>query len=83
MKVETVVYNDPSLPSTWIDATKKYPEKIAEKFSAKKFRILDAIALKDFMIEALETNLAHQKLVVFSKMLSPGLLSRAIVLVIL
>ena len=72
MTVETAVYFDPEFPSTWIDKTKKYPEKIAQAFSAKKFSVIDAAGLKEFMSKALDTNLANQKLVVFSQDVVPS-----------
>ena len=71
MRVEMVVYYDASFPSTWIDANKGYPAKIAEAFSAKNVTILDAPSLEHFMVKAIENCETNKKLVVFSQDVVP------------
>lgn len=71
LKVETVVYYDPAFPSAWINKNKRYPEKIANAFSFKGIKMLDASSLKAFILEALNNCTAHQKLIVFSQDVAP------------
>jgi hypothetical protein len=71
LKAEIVVYHDSSLPSVWIDKSKQYPQKIASAFSKKGVKILDALSLKSFILEALNNGTANQKLIVFSQDVTP------------
>ena len=72
MQAETIVYYDANYTSVWIDHRKGYPQKIANAFSKKEYRILDANSLKTFMVEALENGTANQKLVVFAQDVAPA-----------
>lgn len=67
METEVVLYHDATYSSCWINKKKGFPKKIANYFLGKGIKLLNADELKDFMISAIENNLAHQKLVVFSQ----------------
>jgi hypothetical protein len=71
VKVEIVVYHDPTRQSLWIDKSKQDPQRIADFFSKKTIKTLNANDLKIFMEQALDKSNAHQKLVVFSQDVAP------------
>lgn len=74
MEVETLVYFDPNYPSAWINAEKGYPQKIANAFSQRGYKVLDAPNLKKLMMNTLEKGIASQKLIVFAQDIAPALI---------
>ena len=56
----------------WIDERAGYPAKIAKFLHQKKgIRIVDAVALRDFMVEGIQQGNCSGKLVVFSQDVVP------------
>ena len=70
-KIETSVYFDESYPSSYIDARKGYPSKIANFLHLKGIPILNAIELRDYIVKSLEKQDANLKIIVFSQDIFP------------
>jgi hypothetical protein len=71
LQVETVVYFDPDYPSKWINKKKGYPQRIAQNFSVRGKRVLNANELKAFIVDSLEKTEAFRKIIVFSQDIAP------------
>ena len=67
LKIELAVYRDANYPSSWIDDSAGYPDKISSFLVSKNFIKLDANQLRDFMLTAISKCQANKKLVVFSQ----------------
>jgi len=65
------VFRDSTYPSSWINDSLGYPDKIASFFSNNAVKLVDADELKQFMVSSLEEGSSHQKLVVFSQDIVP------------
>ena len=68
-QIETVVYYDESYPPVWIE--RQHSFRIATYFTQNNVKYVDADELQKFMSIAVEKNVAHKKLVVFSQDMVP------------
>ncbi len=69
MTVETVVYHDKTYPEGWIN--RNHSSLIAAHFNQNSFRVLDAVQLREFILDAIDKGISHTKIVVFSQDMVP------------
>jgi len=69
MPVQTIVYHDETYPTCWIDG--RYSSLIASHFNQNGFRILDAVQLREFILDAIDKGISHTRIVLFSQDIIP------------